>query len=242
MAALAFAAVLSTPSVARADWEIWMPVEVRVPVLRAPTPTLGRVDLRLISEARFSGRTEGLEQIFFRIGPVVYLTDFMFVGAHVSYSADALGGPTPIRMEEEVRAELEPNFFGRLGVFTLASRNRLEYRWRQTFQRLRFRSQLRVNLAPRGWRVMPFLQGEALFDLTDTRRDDPATAASAPPAPQLGQVRTFAGVGLQLTSNVRLDVGFLMRVRQVAGPSVGTFSNTLDEGLWMQLFVDIPPA
>lgn len=219
-----------------------MPVEVRVPVLRAPSPTLGRVDLRLISEARFSGRNEGLEQLFFRIGPAVYLTPFMFVAAHVSYSADALGGAAPIRMEEEIRAELEPNFFGRLGVFTLASRNRLEYRWRQTFQRLRFRTQLRVNVAPRGWRVMPFLQGEALFDLADTRRDDPATAASAPPAPQLGQLRGFAGVGLQVTTKLRLDVGFLMRLRQVSGASPGTFDNTLDEGLWMQLFVDIPPA
>lgn len=89
---------------------------------------------------------------------------------------------------------------------------------------------------------MPFLQGKALFDLTDTRRDDPATAVSAPPAPQLGQIRTYAGVGLQLTSNVRLDVGLLVRVRQVAGASPGTFDSTLDEGLWMQLFVDIPPA
>lgn len=230
------------PATARADWEIWMPVEVRVPVLRAPTPTWGRVDWRFISEARFSGRTEGLEQLFVRTGPAVYLTPFLFVGAHVTYLADALGGSPPIRMEQEVRAELEPTLFGRIGPVTLVSRNRLEYRWRQTFERTRFRTQLRVNLAPQGWRVMPFLQGELLFDLTDTRLDNPVTAAAVSPTPGLGQVRGMAGVGLQLASNVRLDVGLLVRSRQVAATAPGSFESTLDEGLWMQVFVDIPPA
>lgn len=241
-AALALASVLATPSVARADWEVWLPVEVRVPVLRAPSPTWGRVDWRLISEARFSGRTEGLEQLFVRTGPVAYLTPFMFVAAHVTYLTDALGGPAPIRMEQEIRAELEPNFFGRIGVFTLASRNRLEYRWRQTFERLRLRSQLRVNLAPPGWRVMPFVQGEGLFDLADSRSDDPAAAAAVPPTPGLGQLRGFVGAGLQLTSNVRLDVGLLLRSRQVAAATPGELDHTLDQGLWMQLFMDVPTA
>ena len=239
----ALAALMALPATARADWEIWMPVEVRVPVLRAPSPTWGRVDWRFISEARFSGRTEGLETLFVRMGPAVYLTPFLFVAAHVTYLADALGGTAPVRMEEEIRAELEPTLFGRLGPITLVSRNRFEYRWRQTFERTRLRTQLRANLAPQGWRVMPFVQGELLFDLTDTRLDNPATAAAVSPTPGLGQVRAMAGVGLQLASNVRLDVGLLLRSRQVAVASApGTFAGTLDEGLWMQLFVDIPPA
>ena len=241
-AGLVTAALTIVPSVALADWEIWMPVEVRVPVLRAPTPTLGRVDWRISSESRFSGRTEGLEQLFFRTGPVVYLSPYFFVAAHVVISVDALGGAAPIRMEEEIRAELEPTFFGRIGVFTLSNRNRLEYRWRQTYERTRARTQLRVNLAPPGWRVMPFVQGELLFDLTDTRADNPVTALAVPPTPGLNQVRGFAGVGLQVASNVRLDVGFLMRSRPVAAVVPGTFDHTLDEGLWLQLFVDGPAA
>lgn len=239
-AALVALAVLGLPSAARADWELWMPVEVRVPVLRAPAQTWGRVDWRIIAESRFSGRTEGLEQLFFRTGPVVYVTPFLFVAAHVSFSADALASAAPVRMEQEVRGELEPTFFGRLGVFTFVSRNRVEYRWRQTFQRLRARTQLRANLAPAGWRVMPFLQGELLFDLTDTRLGG-ASAAGVPPTPGLGQVRNFAGVGLQLTPNVRLDVAYLLRVRQVAAVAPGTFDHTLDHGLWLQLFMDVPP-
>lgn len=235
-AALAALGTLSLPAPARADWEIWMPVEVRVPVLRAPTPTWGRVDWRVIAEGRFSGRTEGLEQLFFRTGPVVYVTPFLFVAAHATFSVDALAGAAPIRMEQEVRGELEPTLFGRLGDFTFVSRNRLEYRWRQTFQRLRARTQLRANLAPAGWRVMPFLQAELLFDLTDTRTD------GAPPTPGLGQVRTFAGAGLQLSPNVRLDVAYLLRVRQVAAATAGAFDHTLDHGLWLQLFMDVPTA
>lgn len=232
----------SAPTEARADWEIWMPVEVRVPVLRAPTPTRGRLDWRIIAEPRLSGRTEGLETLFFRTGPVVYVTPFLFVAAHVTFLADALSGPSPIRMEEEIRGELEPTFFGRLGHFTFVSRNRIEYRWRQTFQRLRARSQLRANLAPLGWRVMPFLQGELLFDLTDTRLDDPATAAAVSPTPGLGQVRTFAGVGLQLAPHIRLDVALLVRARPVASSTPGRFDTALDQGLWLQLFMDVPAA
>jgi hypothetical protein len=238
--ALLGALAASAPGVARADWEVWLPMEVRVPILRAPTPGWGRVDWRIISEGRFSGRTEGLEQLFVRTGPVVYVTPFMFVAAHVTYAVDALGGAAPIRMEQEIRAELEPNFFGRLGPITLASRNRLEYRWRQTFERVRFRTQLRANLAPRGWVVMPFAQAELLFDLTDTRLDDPATSAATPPTPGFNQWRAFAGAGLQLSPNVRLDLGVVLRSRQVATATPGQFDRALDVGPWIQLFVDVP--
>lgn len=241
-AAVAAAVVTGAPAAARADWEIWMPVELRVPMLGAPEPTWGRVDWRFISEGRFSGRTRGLEQLFMRVGPVVHVAPFFFVAAHVSFSVDALAGPAPIRMEEEVRAELEPTFSGRAGPFTLASRNRIEYRWRQTFQRTRARTQLRVNLAMPRWRVVPFLQGELLFDLVDTRKDDPATAAAVPPTPGLGQVRSFAGVGLQLAPHMRLDVALLVRVRQVETRTPGVYDSTLDQGLWVQFFMDVPQA
>lgn len=237
--ALLAALACSAPAVARADWEIWLPMEVRVPILRAPSPGWGRVDWRIVSEGRFSGRTEGLEQLFVRTGPVVYVTPFLFVAAHVAYSVDALAGPPPVRMEQEVRAELEPNFFGRLGPITLASRNRLEYRWRQTFERVRLRTQLRANLAPRDWVVMPFVQAELLFDLTDTRPDGPGT--STPPTPGFNQWRAFAGAGLQLAPNVRLDLGVVVRSRQVAAAVAGDFDRTLDVGPWVQLFVDVPP-
>jgi hypothetical protein len=241
-AAVLTAMALLAPSSARADWELWTPVELRVPVLRTPTPDRGRLDWRVIAEARHAGRTEGLQQLFFRTGPLVYLTRFLFVGVHAAFVADALGGAPPIRMEEELRAEVEPTFFGRLGPFTWVSRNRLEYRWRQTYQRLRARSQLRVNYAPQGWRVMPFLQTELLVDLTDTRLSDATLAPSVQPTPGLNQTRSFAGLGLQVLPRVRVDVSFLLRSRLVPGTSPGTFDTTLDQGLWLQLFIDIPPT
>ncbi|MBL8681770.1 MAG: DUF2490 domain-containing protein [Myxococcales bacterium] len=224
---------------ARADFEFWSPIEVRVPIVRTPSPTWPRVDLRLIGEPRFAVRFNGLEQLFFRAGPVVYFTPWMFVGAHGTVLADALVTPAgmPTRLEEEVRAELEPNFFGRLGPITLASRNRLEYRWRQTFQRLRFRTQLRVNLAPVGWVVMPFVQDELLFDLWDTRVSaDAMLPAGVSPTPGFNQNRTMVGVGVQLTSSIRLDVSALVRVRQQPGMAEWA----VDVGPWIGLFVDVP--
>ncbi len=82
-------------------------------------------------------------------------------------------------------------------------------------------------------------RGELLFGLTDTCGDNLVTV---PPTPRLNQVRGFAGVGLQVASNVRLDVGFLMRSRPVPAVVPRTFDHALDEGLWLQLFVDVPGA
>ncbi len=225
-----------TPATARADFEFWVPVEFRVPVLRTPTPTWPRLDWRVIAEARFAGRFNGAEQVFFRIGPVLYVSPWFFVAAHGVVAADALATTAgmPARMEEELRAEIEPTFFGRIGPFTLVNRNRFEYRWRQTYDRTRARVLLRVNLAPLGWRVLPFAQDEILVDVTDSRAANPA---SVPPAPGLNQNRVMAGVGFQLLPSVRLDVAALLRARQVPGQS----DWALDAGPWIQLFVDITP-
>jgi hypothetical protein len=220
---------------ARADFEPWTPVEVRVPVVSAATPTWPRLDLRVAGEARFASRFNGAETLFLRVGPVLYCTPWFFVAAHGTVLSDALATAPgmPTRMEEETRAELEPTFFGRVGPFTLVNRNRAEFRWRQTFQRVRLRTQLRVNLSPTGWRVIPFVQDELLFDTWDTRAP---TTAGVPPTPGLNQNRTMLGVGLQLADNVRLDLGLLLRIRQQPGMS----DWALDYGPWIQLFVDVP--
>ena len=116
---------------------------------------------------------------------------------------------------------------------------RLEHRWRQTFERTRARTEVRVNLTPPGWRLMPFLQAGVALRPHGHAREQPR---EFPPTPGLNQVRGFVGVGLQVASNVRLDVGFLMRSRPVPAVVPGTFDPALDEGLWLQLFVDVPGA
>lgn len=237
LAALVGSVVASVAPEARADFEFWTPIEVRVGVVRAPSPTWPRVDLRLVSEARFATRFNGLAQLFFRVGPVVYLTPWMFIAAHGTVLVDALSSAPPTRLEEEVRAELEPNFTGRLGPITVASRNRLEFRWRQTSDRLRFRTQLRVNLAPVGWVVLPFVQDELLFDLWDSRvTATMPTPTGVSPTPGFNQNRTMVGVGLQVTNAIRVDVAAVIRVRQQPGLN----DWALDVGPWIGLYVDGP--
>jgi hypothetical protein len=228
-------ALLTAPQAARADFEAWSPFEVRVPLVSASAPSWPRLDLRLVGEARFATRLQGASTLFLRVGPVLYLTPWLFVAAHGTILSDALSTTAgmPTRMEEEARAELEPTFFGRIGPLTLVHRNRAEFRWRQTFQRVRLRTQLRVNLAPQGWRVMPFVQDELLFDTWDSR--DP-TAAGVAPTPGLNQNRTMLGVGLQVADHVRLDLALLLRARQQPGMT----DWALDVGPWIQLFVDVP--
>lgn len=193
----------------------------------------------MVFEPRFAGRFNGVEQLFVRTGPVVYFTPWFFLAAHATVLADALSTTAgmPTRMEEEARAELEPNFFGRIGPFTIANRNRFEYRWRQTSQRVRLRTQLRVNLAPQGWRVMPFVQDELLLDAWDSRIPADGTLPSGvAPTPGLNQNRTIVGVGFQLSGNVRLDVAMLIRARQQPGMT----DWAVDLGPWIQIFVDAP--
>ncbi|MFO0558049.1 MAG: DUF2490 domain-containing protein [Polyangiales bacterium] len=237
--AVAAAGLTASASASAGDFEVWLPVEIRVPVVQSATPNWPRVDWRMAFEARFAGRYNGAEQIFLRTGPIVYFTPWFFLATHGSLLADALSTTAgmPTRMEEEVRAELEPNFFGRIGPFTLASRTRFEYRWRQTFQRIRLRTQLRVNLAPQGWRVMPFVQDELLLDTWDSRIPaDGTLPTGVAPTPGLNQNRTMVGVGLQLSGNVRLDVGMLIRARQQPGMT----DWAVDLGPWIQVFVDAP--
>jgi len=237
--ATAAAALTSSASASAGDFEVWLPVEVRVPVVQSATPSWPRVDWRFVMEARFAGRFNGAEQLFLRTGAVVYCTPWFFLAAHGTVLADGLATTAgmPSRMEEEVRAELEPNFFGRIGPFTIASRNRFEYRWRQTFQRVRLRTQQRVKLAPQGWRVMPFVQDELLLDTWDSRISaDGTLPVGVAPTPGLNQNRTMVGVGFQLTGNVRLDVGMLIRARQQPGMP----DWAVDLGPWIQVFVDAP--
>lgn len=238
-AALAAAVMTAGQRASAGDFELWLPIEVRVPVVSNATPSWPRVDWRVALEARFAPRFNGAEQIFLRTGPIVYVTPWMFVAAHGSLLADALSTTAgmPTRMEEEARAELEPNFFGRIGPFTIANRLRFEYRWRQTYQRVRIRNQLRINLAPQGWRVLPFVQDEVLLDTWDSRIPaDGTLPAGVAPTPGINQNRLMFGVGFQVASNIRIDVGMLVRARQQPGMA----DWAVDMGPWLQLFMDVP--
>lgn len=209
-------AILAWPTSALADEEAWVWVENRTPIVRTEKPGFPRIDFRTFADVRMNRRSDGLAQSFLRVGPLFYLTDFLFVGLHGTIYADKL--PSGV-FDQEARFEVEPNLFGRLGVFTWNDRNRFEIRWREKETRYRYRNQLRINLAPQDWRWIPFVWDEVLVDLSGLG---------------LNQNRANIGIGRQLWPNVRLDVGFMVRSREDA-------SGWQHDGvLNFYLFIDAP--
>ena len=212
------AAALFTSGSARADGdgELWLWTELRLPVIASDKPRFPRFDWRIVTDFRLNNRSKGLAQAFFRTGPILYATDFLFIALHGTVYSDRLATG---RHETEARVELEPNFFGRLGDFTFNDRNRLESRWRTDDQRFRYRNQLRVNYAPIGAKWIPFVWDEVLVDLAGLG---------------LNQNRLEFGLGRLLSDTTRLDVGYMIRSREAAG------TWTHDHVLNLYLFIDVP--
>jgi hypothetical protein len=183
--------------VARADQELWLWSEMRLPVASTEEFPV-RTTLRVWNDARFSGRRDGLHQLFLRVGPLFDLTPWLFVGVHGTVYADHLATG---QFEEERRAELEPNLYWRWGAFTFSDRNRLEYRWRDSGDGWRYRNQLRINYAPEGQTFIPFVWDEVLVPLFDE---------GSP------QNRLMAGLGVSTTPSTRIEVGYMWRARHEA--------------------------
>lgn len=212
---VALATMLTTRR-AKADGEVWVWVETRLPILRKDKPSYGRLDWRIFTDFRMNKRSEGLAQAFFRTGPLLYATDFLFIALHGTVYSDRLASG---KHETEGRLELEPNFFGRIGDFTFNDRNRLESRWRGDDQRFRYRNQARVNYAPTGAKWIPFAWDEFLVDLAGLG---------------LNQNRLEFGLGRLLDDTTRLDLGYMIRSREAAG------TWTHDHVLNLSLYYDVP--
>jgi hypothetical protein len=218
LSALAALTALAAAPAARADYETWIWLETRTPILRAPRPAFPRIDLRTVTDARMNGRSDGLAQLFFRTGPLFFFTDFLFVGVHGTIYADRLASGD---FDQEARFEFEPNFFGRLGDFTFNDRNRFEVRFRESGTRTRYRNQLRINYAPKGALWIPYVWDEVLVDLSGLG---------------LNQNRAQIGLGRMLWPTARLDVGLMLRSRKEPDGWVH------DRVLNVALFLDVPPA
>ncbi len=195
-ATLAFALLSASAREARADSEAWLWVENRVPLLRKPKPEAGRIDLRVFGDFRANRRSEGLGVVFGRIGPLFFLTDWLFVGTHGS----ALGVRTEDgRWQQQFRAELEPNFFFRLGDFAFNDRNRGEYRQREDARDFWFyRNMLRVSYAPLYARWIPYVFDEVLFNAT---------------VGEVAENRGSVGLGRMVGASTRVDLGYMVRSR-----------------------------
>jgi len=209
-------AMLAPASPARADGEAWFWVENRLPIVIADKPTFPRLDWRLFVDFRLNQRSGGLAQAFFRTGPLLYVTDFLFVAVHGTIYSDRL--PSGVH-DQEARLEIEPNFFGRVGDFTFNDRNRLESRWRESGHRFRYRNQLRVNYAPRDAKWIPFVWDEILVDAAGLG---------------LNQNRLDMGLGRMVNETTRIDVGYMIRSREEASGWVH------DHVFNVYVFFDVP--
>lgn len=196
---LALLAWSTAAAPAWADAEYWNTIETRLP-LTARAPLTGQpVTFRTVTDLRYGFRYPGLGWGFFRMGPLWTVAPWCLVGTHATTIAVQTA---PSVFMQEYRAELEPNFFGRLGDFAWNDRNRLEYRWRWNDQHLRYRNMLRVAYAPKGAEWIPFVWAEPMIELT---------------ADGLAQNRVQVGVGRQLGAHARLDLGVMLRSRATAG-------------------------
>ncbi|MBX3226568.1 MAG: DUF2490 domain-containing protein [Labilithrix sp.] len=219
IAVLVCSSLLAVPRPARADGELWVWVENRVPVLRAERPTFPRIDWRFVGDFRVNKRSEGLNQAFLRTGPLFFVTDWLFVATQGTVYADRVKDGVH---QTEARTELEPNLFGRIGDFTFNDRSRFESRWRTDSEhRWRYRNQLRINYAPVGAKWIPYAWNEVLWDLSGLG---------------VNQNRLQFGLARMLNTTTRLDVGYMIRSREDA---MGNWAH--DHILNLYLFLDPPP-
>jgi hypothetical protein len=184
----------SLPAVA--DSELWLWTEHRQPL---PKPQAWLPDrLRLFTDTRVGFRYPGLGQQFLRLGPIWELHPHLFLAVHGTAYADQV---RPGAYDQEYRLEFEPNVVWSWGDVAFNDRNRLEYRWRSTEQRWRYRNQLRAQWRPTGWTVYPFAWNEVLVDLSGLG---------------FNQNRAVIGLAHDLWPGGRLDVGYGLRSRQGA--------------------------
>jgi hypothetical protein len=199
-AAIAAALAWGPAPAARADVEGWAWFEARVPI------SDGQYGLpnswRVWTDTRLGGRYPGLGQQFVRMGPIWELHPNMFLATHLTSYADQV---SPGVFEQEVRAEFEPNLRARWGLFNVADRNRLEYRFgRPSAPRWRYRNLLRVNIQPEGATLYPYVADEVLVDLSGAG---------------FNQNRSYVGLSKVLSDSTRVDVAYLLRARATAaGP------------------------
>lgn len=191
-------ACVKLPRTARADHELWLWSEMRIPVATAEEFPV-RTTFRLFNDTRFSGRRDGLHQVFLRFGPMFEVTPWLLLALNATVYADHLASGA---FDEERRAELEPTVHWRWGDLAFTDRNRLEYRWRDTGDAVRYRNQLRVSYAPPERRIFPFVWNEALILLNEEG---------------FNQNRLTAGLTAALSPTTRLEAGYMFRSREELG-------------------------
>ena len=202
-----------TPAVARADGEVWLWTEHQVR-LHDGDAFVPRTNLGLTTNARFSGRGEGLDFALVRAGPAFAVAPWLTVAA----SGAAIGiRPGAGTFVQEYRGELDLVPHTKVGDFVLMDRNRFEYVWRQAGAFTRDRNMIRVAYAPKGASWIPF----AFVDLF-----------IRPTRPHLQETWSALGIGRVLGASARLDVAYMIRTRDGS-------NGELDHVAWVTAFFGV---
>lgn len=201
--------LLGAATSARADTEGWLIAESRLPVFQQRGGK-NRISLRLLTDFRVAGRTGGLQQALMRLGMIWDPADWLMLASQTTLSASSHDGA---KYAQEVRQELEATLTAPLGrYFSMAHRQRLEVRWTPAWIGVRQRVLQRLNLAPPSWLVHPYVFDELFFDSREA----------------LNQNRLSAGVSLVLRRNLRIEAGYIWRLR------LGTAAAGATEIPWAQ--------
>jgi hypothetical protein len=205
----------AAPSSARADGEAWLWTEHQVRLVEG-SPDLPRTTMRLMTNARFSGRAGGLDFGLARLGPVFTIAPWLTTAA--TGVAVGLRSGSGVFIQE-YRGELDVVPHGKLGDFAFANRGRFEYVWREAGPFTRYRNMVRVTYAPPDAKWIPF----AFVDLFLRPTTDP----------HLQETWAALGLGRVLGGGSRLDVAYMLRTRAGSGGEV-------DHVLWMMMFFGVP--
>lgn len=192
--ALGLAGILP-PLPARADDSgAWLWIEGRVPVVRKPLAEAGRIDFRVFGDFETSMRARGANFVQARMGPLFFLTDWLFIAPQASVAATRTAEGS---WQQQAWLELEPNFFGAIGDFVILDRHRGEYRYRDGARdSWMYRNMLRVAYAPEGASVIPFVSDEIWINAT---------------LGQLVENRASIGVGFLASASTRFDIAYMFR-------------------------------
>jgi hypothetical protein len=188
--------LLVAPAQARADGEAWVGYEGRIRVHDDEASSIPPTQIRVASEARFNGRSEGLDLLFFRAGPIFNLAPWVSLALHFTTAAGKGADGT---FAPQYRPEGDVVFSYQIGALALFDRNRFEGLLGAPGGVFRYRNMLRADYALGASPLGVFAFNEII------------AASVTPPG-----IENRAGVGLRLgpLAGLTLDPGYMLRTRE----------------------------
>lgn len=203
-----FALVLLSSNKAFADSEAWTFFENKYPLIEK-TENTSRINLRVFTGLLSNTRSKGVGDMVFRVGPTFDITPWLNLSLHGVVMADRTSKGEFL---QELRGEIEPTLFTKIGDFSISDRNRLEFRSRSTGNMIWYRNMLKISYNPKGIWATPFAFNETFFDTLN---------------PSIIQNRATTGLAFTINKTTKLELGYMLRNRYVTVNSKWENDNVL---------------